>query len=228
MTIPILYEDNHLLIVNKPTNIPVQADRSGDDDLLSLLKQDLKVRYKKPGNVFLGLVHRLDRPVGGVIAFAKTSKAASRLSDMIRRQTVDRSYMAVVKGRPRQNKATLKHFLLKNHRKNVVKVVSPSTKEAKKALLDYEVIGEKESFSLLRIQLQTGRPHQIRVQLAAIDCPIVGDYKYGEKKHKGIPSIALMANQISFDHPTKKERITINASPPQQFPWIFWDHYLSF
>ncbi|MGM8211876.1 RluA family pseudouridine synthase [Virgibacillus sp. W0430] len=225
MHIPILYEDNHLLIVDKPINVPVQADRSGDDDLLTILKNDLKIRYKKPGNVYLGLVHRLDRPVGGVIAFAKTSKAASRLSDMMRRQTIHRTYVAVVKGHPPQQRATLNHYLLKDHRRNVVKVVPPSTNKAKKAVLNYEVIGKTKDYSFVRIQLQTGRPHQIRVQLAAIGCPIVGDYKYSTNdvlKQNG-QKLALNAVTLSFDHPTRDERVTVRSNPPYEFPWNFME-----
>ncbi|MGM8364258.1 RluA family pseudouridine synthase [Virgibacillus sp. W0181] len=221
MKIPILYEDNHLLIVDKPINIPVQEDRSGDDDLLSLLKKDIKIRYKKPGNVYLGLVHRLDRPVSGVMVFAKTSKAASRLSDMIRRQVFYRTYIAAVKGKPRNISGSLEHYLFKNHRNNKVAVVSPSNKKAKKALLEYEIIGETESFSLLKIQLQTGRPHQIRVQLAAIGCPIIGDHKYGEGNRIG-QSIALRAATLEFKHPTKDETIKIESQLPNQYPWTLW------
>ncbi len=151
MSIPILYEDNHLLIVEKPVNVPVQEDRTGDDDLLSILKQDLKVRYNKPGNVYLGLVHRLDRPVGGVMVFAKTSKAASRLSDSIRRKAFKRTYLAVVRGNLSKDQARLEHFLLKNNRTNVVQVTSSKNKKAKKAVLEYETVAKAkdEQLSLL-------------------------------------------------------------------------------
>lgn len=146
MNIPILYEDNHLLIVEKPVNIPVQEDQSKDKDLLTLLKEDIKVRHKKPGNVFLALVHRLDRPVGGAMVFAKTSKAASRLSDQLRRKAIERTYLAVVHGVPSKSKDQLEDYLVKDHRKNIVRTAKPKEKEAKKAVLDYEVASEKKDF----------------------------------------------------------------------------------
>src|SRR5690625_1465024 len=162
MDIPILYEDNHLLVVEKPVNIPVQGDKSGDQDLLTWLKEDIKVRYNKPGNVFLGLVHRLDRPVGGVMVFAKTSKAASRLSKTIQQGEFERSYLTVVRGIPNNNKERLIHYLLKDRKKNIVYSVSKNHKSGKKAILDYEVVDSKDGLSLLKVRLHTGRSHQIR------------------------------------------------------------------
>lgn len=187
MDIPIIYEDNHLLIVEKPVNVPVQQDRSKDKDLLSLLKQDIKVRFNKPGNVYLGLVHRLDRPVGGVMVFAKTSKAASRLSDVIRRQDFGKKYLAIVRGAPKKREDTLTNYLVKDRRKNIVYTTSAKNKDAKKAVLDYHVLGQKDGLSLISIQLHTGRPHQIRVQFAEIGCPLYGDQKYGQ--HVNQPEI---------------------------------------
>lgn len=219
MDIPILHEDNHLLVVQKPVNIPVQEDKTGDMDLLNLLKEDLKVRYNKPGNVYLGLVHRLDRPVGGVMVFAKTSKAASRLSDMIRRQAMDRKYLTVVRGRPREDSAVLKHNLLKDHQKNIVQVVPETNQNGKEAILDYELVKHNQGLSLLAIKLHTGRPHQIRVQLAEEGTPIYGDQKYGQNVNKPGQQIALWSNEISFKHPTKEDIVTIDCSPPNQFPW---------
>lgn len=219
MDIPILYEDNHLLVVQKPVNIPVQEDSSGDKDLLTILKEDLKVRYQKPGNVYLGLVHRLDRPVGGVMVFAKTSKAASRLSDAMRRNTFEKQYLAVVRGTPSKDYARLEHYLLKDHRENKVHVVSPGSNKAKKASLDYEVLGRKNGQSLLSINLHTGRSHQIRVQLSTSSFPIYGDQKYGQKVNKPGQQIALWAYLLAFEHPTKKERMEFTSEPPEGDQW---------
>ncbi|WP_164670755.1 RluA family pseudouridine synthase [Virgibacillus doumboii] len=222
MNIPILFEDNHLLVVEKPVNIPVQGDRTGDNDLLSILKQDIKIRYQKPGNVFLALVHRLDRPVGGVMVFAKTSKAASRLSDSIRRGAFDKKYLAAVRGKPFRDRATLEDYLIKDTRENKVYTVSSDHKKAKKAVLDYEVLGEKEGLTLLSINLHTGRPHQIRVQLSAMGNPIYGDQKYGQKVNKPGQQIALWAYTLAFEHPTKKDMTEATSLPPKEYPWNLW------
>ena len=222
MKIPILYEDNHLLVVEKPVNIPVQGDDSRDKDLLTLLKEDLKVRYNKPGNVYLGLVHRLDRPVGGVMVFAKTSKAASRLSDVIRKNELDRKYLAVVRGVPKKKQAQLEHYLYKDTQKNKVYAVSASRANAKKALLDYEMIGSAEQLSLLSVRLHTGRSHQIRVQLSETGCPLYGDQKYGQHVNRPGQQIALWANILEFPHPTTKELIRVESQPPNEYPWNLW------
>lgn len=222
MRIPILYEDNHLLIVEKPVNIPVQGDDTGDKDLLTILKEDLKVRYQKPGNVYLGLVHRLDRPVGGVIVFAKTSKAASRMSDIIRRQAMERKYVTIVRGKPAKNKAVLVHYLMKDKQKNKVHAVSSSSKEAKKASLEYEKTGEKDRLSLLSVKLHTGRSHQIRVQLSTAGTPIFGDQKYGQTVNRPGEQIALWAYSLRFEHPIKKELITVKCPPPNAYPWTLF------
>lgn len=220
--ITILYEDNHLLLVEKPVNIPVQEDNSKDPDLLNLLKEDLKIRYQKPGNVYLGLVHRLDRPVGGAMVFAKTSKSASRLSDMMRRQVIDRNYLAVVQGKPSKNKGKLEHYLYKDRAKNQVFVVDAKHPEAKKAILNYEVVATSNDLSLLSVTLQTGRPHQIRVQLAEIGHPLFGDQKYAQKTSKVGQQIALWAYTLSFEHPVKKEPVEVYSLPPQSYPWNLW------
>lgn len=225
MQIPILFEDNHILVVEKPINVPVQEDQTGDPDLLTLLKEDLKIRYAKPGNVYLGLVHRLDRPVGGVMVFAKTSKAASRLSDAIRRQAFDKKYLAVVRGIPSKDQDRLEHYLLKDHRKNQVYSVSADQKQAKKAVLEYKVVGKAEGLSLLSIQLHTGRPHQIRVQLSTIGHPLYGDQKYGYKINRPGQQIALWAQSLQFEHPTKKELVKIESKPPNAFPWNQWKDF---
>lgn len=219
MDLKILYEDNHLLFVIKPVNVPVQADRTGDTDLLTLVKQDIKTRYNKPGNVYAGMVHRLDRPVGGVMVFAKTSKAASRLSDTIRKHQMEKKYLAIVRGTPDKNSARLEDYLVKNKKENIVYTTSSTHKDAKKAILDFELIGTKDGLSLLSINLHTGRPHQIRVQLASRDLPLYGDQKYGDKVNKPGEQIALWANELAVPHPTKKEEIRIQSSPPKEYPW---------
>lgn len=222
MKIPIIYEDNHLLIIEKPINVLVQGDSTGDKDLLTILKEDLKVRYQKPGNVYLGLVHRLDRPVGGIMVFAKTSKSASRMSDLIRKHELERRYLAVVRGKPKQDEATLENYLIKNHQENKVYVAKPTDKRAKKAILDYQTIAQTDEFSLLSIQLHTGRAHQIRVQLAAAGMPIYGDQKYGQKVNKVGQQIALWAHTLEFKHPTKEDIIQASSLPPKVYPWNLW------
>lgn len=223
MEVNVLFEDNHLLLVEKPINIPVQADRSEDRDLLNILKENIKVRDEKPGNVYLGLVHRLDRPVGGVMVFAKTSKSASRLSDMLRRHVIERKYVAVVHGTPKKKQGQLIHYLVKDSRTNKVSVVAATHSEGKKAVLDYEVIATHKGFSLLSVQLHTGRPHQIRVQLSTMGHPIFGDQKYGEKVNRPGQQLALWAHQIGFEHPVRKEPLSVNSIPPHEHPWNMWE-----
>jgi len=224
MEIPILYEDNHLLVIEKPVNIPVQKDSTGDLDLQTLLKEDLKIRYDKPGNVYLGLVHRLDRPVGGAMVFAKTSKAASRLSDVIRRQTMERKYLAVVRGAPPRHKGTLEHYLYKDQRKNMVYTVPSTHKQGKKAILEYEIIEQNGDLSLLSVRILTGRSHQIRVQLSASGCALYGDQKYGQSHSKPGQQIALWAHSLAFAHPTNKELVEFHSFPPKEYPWNMWKY----
>lgn len=214
----ILYEDNHLLVVQKPVNVPVQADESGDEDLLTLLKQDIKVRYNKPGNVYLGLVHRLDRPVGGAMVFAKTSKAASRLSDTLRKHEMERVYFAVVRGVP-EAKGKLVHHLYKDQTKNKVFVVPAHDKRGKKAILHYERVAISGDLSLIKVQLETGRSHQIRVQFATMGWPLYGDQKYGQHVNQKGQQIALWSTTIAFPHPTTKEQLSFQCAPPQTLPW---------
>ncbi|RST76056.1 RluA family pseudouridine synthase [Siminovitchia acidinfaciens] len=221
MKIQILYEDNHLLVVEKPVNVPVQEDNSGDKDLLTSLKEDIKIRYQKPGNVYLGLVHRLDRPVGGVMVFAKTSKAASRLSDAIRRQKFERTYLAVVRGVP-QDEGRLEHYLYKDQRNNIVRTVPSNHKQGKKSILEYKLLRSAEDLSLVTVRLLTGRSHQIRVQLSSIGYPLYGDQKYGQKVNRPGQQIALWANTIEFEHPTNKEWIRFESRPPKEYPWDMW------
>jgi len=209
-----LFEDNHVLVVVKPPNIPTQADRTTDKDFLTLLKEDIKVRHQKPGAVFLGLVHRLDRPVGGVMVFARTSKAASRLSEQIRNRTFGKSYVALVHGRPEPDEATLTHYLLKDHERNVVRVVPPDTPDRMEARLAYRIMGspDQAGYTRVAIELFTGRPHQIRVQMAAIGCPLMGDGKYG--KQAASTDLKLWSHELRFQHPTTRESMTFQSDPP--------------
>ncbi|PZE21887.1 RluA family pseudouridine synthase [Paenibacillus xerothermodurans] len=221
--VPVLYEDNHVIVVVKPVNVPTQADDSRDPDLLTLIKQDLKQRHHKPGNVYLGLVHRLDRPVGGVMVFAKTSKAASRLSDAVRTRSIGKRYTAVVHGKPKQPQGTLRHYLLKDTKSNMVCVVPESKAGGKEAILDYRLLDHADGLSLIEVELHTGRPHQIRVQFAAIGCPLVGDQRYGMHLTKPGQQIALWSTKLSFEHPVTKEMLTFTSTPPKAFPWFLWE-----
>lgn len=215
--INILYEDNHVLVVEKPANIPAQADSSKDMDFLTMLKEDIKVRYRKPGNVYLGLVHRLDRPVGGVMVFAKTSKAASRLSEQIRTHQIQKIYHTVITGTmPKYGE--LKDKLLKDTTTNMVKV-HPSGKEA---VLTYEVMNERNGYALVKVNLQTGRSHQIRVQFSTRCHPIYGDQRYN-KDVTGKEQIALFASSLSFTHPITKEQMTFDLPLPKRKPWNLFE-----
>ncbi len=216
--INILYEDNHLLVVEKPSNIPVMEDESKDEDLLTILKQDIKVRYNKPGEVYLGLVHRLDRPVGGVMVFAKTSKAASRLSAQVSsHELFQKEYHAVVTGFPKQ-KDTLVDELLKDHRTNTVKSVRKGTPNAKHAVLDYELIDSQNGLNLVKINLKTGRSHQIRVQFSSRNMALWGDQRYNKTAKPG-QQIALWATKLTLIHPTTKEVMTFTSSLPDRTPF---------
>ncbi|WP_238652942.1 RluA family pseudouridine synthase [Paenibacillus piscarius] len=218
----ILYEDNHLLGIVKPVNIPVQEDATGDKDLLTLLKEDVKERYAKPGNVFMGLVHRLDRPVGGAMIFAKTSKAASRLSESIRTHAFQKVYLAVIHGQLPGAEARLEHTLLKDPKSNTVRVVREGTPGGKNAILDYTVIGSEENYSLVKIELLTGRPHQIRVQLSDVGCPLYGDQKYGAAVNRPGQQIALWSALTRFPHPVTREEVELLSLPPREYPWNLW------
>lgn len=219
----VLYEDNHLLGIVKPVNVPVQEDATGDPDLLNLLKADVKERYNKPGNVYMGLVHRLDRPVGGAMIFAKTSKAASRLSESVRSHSFQKVYLTVVHGKPPASHGRLTDTLLKDAKSNTVTVVRKGTPGGKDAILDYTVLGSADGYSLLKINLLTGRSHQIRVQLSSIGCPLYGDQKYGASVNKPGQQIALWSALVGFPHPVTKEEVELISLPPQTYPWNLWD-----
>lgn len=210
--INIIYEDNHLLVVEKPANVPVQADSTKDKDLLNILKEYLKEKYNKPGNVFLGLVHRLDRPVSGIMVFAKTSKAAARLSKQIRNKTFKKTYLAVVEGKTKQID-TLVDKLEKDKKNNIVKI----SKSGKEAILTYKSLGHKNNLSLVQIDLKTGRPHQIRVQFATRGFPLYGDQKYNKNAKKD--DIALFAQRLEFIHPTTKEKLIFELKKPNKYPF---------
>lgn len=210
----ILFEDNHLIVVNKNAGELVQGDFTGDKPLLELLRDYIKVKYEKPGNVFLGLVHRLDRPTSGVVIFAKTSKALARMNSIFEKREVDKTYWALVREQPPKKQDRLVNYLKKDQKKNKSFSYSNDKNGAKKAVLSYEVLGRSESYHLLEIKLETGRHHQIRAQLAEIGCPIKGDLKYGFPRSNKDASISLHARNISFIHPVSKEAINIEAPLP--------------
>lgn len=212
----ILFEDNHLLVVEKPINVPMQEDESKDLDLLSMAKAYLKNEYDKPGQVYCGLVHRLDRPVGGVVVFAKTSKAASRLSDSMRQEKWHKKYEAICMGKLPYY-TTLVDYLVKDERSNTSKVTSKE--KGKYAELSFELIEKKNDFYHIRIYLKTGRSHQIRVQFASRNCPLWGDQRYNPQAKVG-QQIALWACELSFPHPITKEIVSFSSNPPQLYPWI--------
>jgi 23S rRNA pseudouridine1911/1915/1917 synthase len=220
--IKIIYEDNHLIAVNKTAGILVQGDETGDTPLSELIKNYLKEKYQKQGNVFVGVIHRLDRPVSGVVLFAKTSKALARMNAAFSERTTQKIYWALVKGVPLQQQGKLVHWLLKNPSNNTVKAVPAHTKNAQYAELSYQLLAQKSNNSLLEVYPLTGRPHQIRVQLAKMNCVIVGDVKYGYPVPNDDASICLHAKQLTFEHPTKKEIITIQADLPTTTAWKEW------
>lgn len=207
----VIYEDNHLLIVSKAVGEIVQGDKTGDEPLVETLKKYLKVKYNKPGNVFLGLTHRLDRPVAGLVIFAKTSKALSRVNNMIRDGKLEKTYMAIVEKLPPQKEGTLKDWLLKNEKQNKSYVVKPNTPGAKLAELSYKLIAKGDRYNLVEVDLKTGRHHQIRCQLANIGCIIKGDLKYGAKRSNRDGGISLIAYKLKFEHPVSHEEIAVYA-----------------
>lgn len=217
----VVYEDNHIIVVEKPHNVPSQEDETGDKDMLTLVKEYIKETHNKPGNVYVGLVHRLDRVTGGLMVFAKTSKAASRLSEQLRNHEIDKTYLAITYGVPKQTKGRLTNYLLKNDRLNKVEVVPMLTTGAKEAVLDYEIVDTyRDKYALVKINLLTGRSHQIRVQFRHIKCPVFGDMKYGgENMPKGY-NLALWCYQLRFVHPTTKQLMTFKSFPDiENRPW---------
>ena len=215
----ILYEDNHIIAVNKKASDIVQGDRTGDRPLTEYVKDYIKKKYNKPGKVFLGVVHRLDRPVSGVILFARTSKALSRLNEMFREKKVKKTYWAIVKNKPQNAKGTLVHYLLKNQLKNKSQAFINENKNTLRSELSYELICSLNNYYLLLISPKTGRHHQIRVQLAKIGCPIKGDIKYGFDRTNKDKSIHLHARKIDFIHPVSKEPVSITAPTPNDVLW---------
>jgi 23S rRNA pseudouridine1911/1915/1917 synthase len=217
--IEVLYEDNHIIAVNKRASDIVQGDKTGDKPLPDFVKDYIKKKYHKPGEVFLGVVHRLDRPVSGVVLFARTSKALSRLNEMFREKKVQKTYWAIVKNKPENTSDTLIHFLLKNQAKNKSQAFSREGNHALRSELSYELIKSLEKYHLLEVSPKTGRHHQIRVQLSKIGCPIKGDVKYGFDRTNKDKSIHLHARKIDFIHPVKKEPISITAPTPKDVLW---------
>ena len=215
----VIYEDNHIIVVEKPVNVPSQGDKTGDVDMLTIIKEYLKEKYNKPGNVYLGLIHRLDRPVGGVMVFAKTSKSAARLSEQVRDKVFKKKYLVIANGKFDKETGVLSDYLLKNERKNMSRVVSEGTKNSKYAELDYEILkyDAELNLSVLKINLHTGRHHQIRVQLSSRNHSIYGDQKYGGRGHG--KQICLWAYELTINHPITKEEMTFKSIPKMEKSW---------
>lgn len=215
----VLYEDNHVIIVSKASGEIVQGDKTGDQPLSDMVKEYIKAEHGKPGNVFLGVVHRLDRPVAGVVVFAKTSKALTRLNNMFRDGEVHKTYWAVVQGKPDIPEASLEGWLTRNEKQNKSYVRQREVPGAKKALLHYRLLAASDRYSLLEVILQTGRHHQIRCQLADIGCPIKGDLKYGARRSNPDGSISLLARRVEFEHPVSHLTVTVEAPVPDDNLW---------
>lgn len=215
----VIYEDNHVIVVSKTSSEIVQGDKTGDTPLSELVKQYLKEKYNKPGNVFVGVTHRLDRPVSGLVVFAKTSKALARLNDMFRNGEVKKTYWAIVKDCPPETEGTLVHYLVRNEKQNKSYAYDCEKPGAKKAVLHYKLIGHSDNYYLLEVDLQTGRHHQIRCQLAKMGCPIKGDLKYGFPRSNPDGSICLHARRVSFVHPVSKMPIDLEAPLPDGNLW---------
>lgn len=222
--ISVIYEDNHLIAVNKPPGVLVQGDNTGDIPLSESVKEYIKMRYDKPGDVFLGVIHRLDRPVSGAVVFARTSKALTRMNKLFHDRQVEKTYLAVTARRPMPFSGALTHYVAKDRERNIARAYEQLSKRAEEAgarlsTLHYELIGEMQHHVLLRVRPETGRPHQIRVQLAKIDCPIRGDVKYGFPQANPDGSIHLHCYELSFEHPVKREPIRITAALPRDPVW---------
>lgn len=215
----VLYEDNHIIIVNKTNSEIVQGDKTGDKPLSEIVKEWLKEKYNKPGNVFCGVTHRLDRPVSGIVIFAKTSKSLSRLNEMFKNKEIKKTYWAIVKNTPEKEEATLKHYLVRNEKQNKSYAYDSEKPNSKLAILSYKLIARSEKYNLLEIDLQTGRHHQIRCQLSKIGCPIKGDLKYGAERSNPDGGISLHAREVSFIHPVSRELIKVVAPVPDDKLW---------
>lgn len=215
----VVYEDNHIIVVNKASSEIVQGDKTGDVPLSETVKQYLKEKYQKPGNVFIGVTHRLDRPVSGLVVFAKTSKALPRLNEMFKLGTVKKTYWAIVKNAPEEMEGELVHYLVRNEKQNKSYAYDKEVPNSKKAILNYRVIGRSENYYLLEVDLKTGRHHQIRCQLAKMGCPIKGDLKYGFPRSNPDGSICLHARSVRFTHPVSKEEINLIAPVPEGNLW---------
>ena len=215
----VLYEDNHLIAVNKTNNEIVQGDKTGDTPLSEIVKEWLKVKHNKPGNVYIGVTHRLDRPVSGVVLFAKTSKALPRMNELFKKGEVKKTYWAIVKNAPPAPEGELEHWLVRNEKQNKSYAYATEKPNAKKALLSYKLIARSDKYYLLEVDLKTGRHHQIRCQLAQMGCPIKGDLKYGADRSNPDGGISLHARRASFVHPVSKEHLTIEAPTPQDTLW---------
>ena len=214
-----LYEDNHIIIVSKRAGEIVQGDKTGDTPLSETVKSYIKEKYQKPGEVFLGVVHRLDRPVSGIVLFARTSKALTRLSEMFRTRAVRKTYWAIVANQPPQDEGTLTHWLTRNPKNNTAKAYDREVPNSKQAILDYRVIAKSDRYWLLEIDLHTGRHHQIRCQLAKIGCPIKGDLKYGAPRSNPDGSISLHARHLQLEHPVSHQQIDVTAPVPNDNLW---------
>lgn len=215
----VLYEDNHIIIVYKEAGEIVQGDKSGDEPLSEIVKRWLKEKYQKPGNVFLGVVHRLDRPVSGLVIFAKTSKALTRLNNMFRNGEVHKTYWAIVERCPFESEATLTDWLVRNEKQNKSYAFNHQVPTSKKSILHYKVINQSERYTLLEINLMTGRHHQIRCQLSNMDCPIKGDLKYGASRSNPDEGISLLSHRVEFIHPVSKQTISIESPLPNDKLW---------
>lgn len=215
----VVYEDNHIIVVSKTSSEIVQGDKTGDTPLSETVKQYLKEKYNKPGNVFIGVVHRLDRPVSGLVVFAKTSKALTRLNEMFRNGEVKKTYWAIVKECPRETEGELVHYLVRNEKQNKSYAYDKEVKNSKKAVLHYKLIGHSQNYYLLEVDLKTGRHHQIRCQLAKMGCPIKGDLKYGSARSNPDGSICLHARSVKFIHPVSKEQVELTAPVPEGNLW---------
>ena len=215
----VVYEDNHIVVVNKTSSEIVQGDKTGDTPLSEMVKQYLKEKYNKPGNVFIGVTHRLDRPVSGLVVFAKTSKALPRLNEMVRNGEVKKTYWAIVKECPKETEGELVHYLVRDEKQNKSYAYDKEVKNSKKAVLHYKLIGHSQNYYLLEVDLKTGRHHQIRCQLAKMGCPIKGDLKYGSPRSNPDGSICLHARTVQFVHPVSKEMIRLTAPVPEGNLW---------